>query len=307
MSELAVTEERQRLSGRSPNGNGLRASVASIMVNAALALAKVITGFLGHSYALVADGIESTMDIVSSSIVWGGLKLSARPPDKSHPYGHGKAESLAGVLVSMILILVALTIAWQAINEIRTPHDSPAWFTLIVLALVILVKESMYRFVFRTGDALGSSALKGDAWHHRSDAITSLAAFIGISVALVGGEGFQSADDWAALLACGIILFNGLRILGPALNEVMDGAPREDFGPAIREVAGSVGGVVRVGKCRVRKSGLGLLMDIHILVDGEESVREGHRIGHAVKDALIASELPIHDVMVHVEPDKYDP
>lgn len=283
-------------------GSGLVVAGSAIAVNLVLALIKISTGVLGNSYALVADGIESTTDIFSSLIVFGGLQLSSKPPDENHPYGHGKAESLAAMLVSVFLIGAAFLIAAQSIQEIRTPHSSPAWYTLVILVIVIVVKELLFRRMYRVGETLDSSSLRSDAWHHRSDAITSLAVFIGISIALVGGEGYESADDWAALLACGIIFINGLRLLRPALNEVMDAAPPDSFEERVVALASGVKGVVDIEKCRIRKSGLGYLMDIHVEVDSEIPIREGHLIGHEVKDQLLDSDLPITDVVVHIEP-----
>ena len=283
-------------------GSGLVIAGSAIAVNLVLALIKISTGVLGNSYALVADGIESTTDIFSSLIVFGGLQLSSRPPDENHPYGHGKAESLAAMLVSIFLIGAAFLIAVQSIREIRTPHSSPAWYTLVILTIVIVVKELLFRRMLRVGETLDSTSLRSDAWHHRSDAITSLAAFVGISIALVGGEGYESADDWAALLACGIILINGLRLLRPALNEVMDAAPPDAFEERVVALASGVEGVVKIEKCRIRKSGLGYLMDIHVEVNSEIPIREGHLIGHEVKDQLLGSDLPITDVVVHIEP-----
>lgn len=287
---------------RSAIDTGLRVSGFGLVLNVILAAVKITTGVIGNSYALVADGIESSIDIVSSVIVWNGLRIARRPPDRSHPYGHGKAESMAAVLVSAILLGAAAMIAVQSIAEIRVPHHAPEPYTLLVLVGVVAVKETMFRVVHRTGRGLHSSSLQADAWHHRSDALTSIAAFIGISIALIGGEGWEPADDWAALAACVVIAFNGIRLLRPAVDEVMDAAVPEATVQEIREVAGAEEGVVAVEKCRVRKSGLGLLMDIHIEVDPAITVREGHAIGHRVADRLMGSPLPIHDVVVHVEP-----
>lgn len=275
---------------------------SAIAINLVLALIKISTGVIGNSYALVADGIESTTDIFSSLIVFGGLRISTRPPDENHPYGHGKAESLAAMVVAIFLIAAAFLIAVQSIKEIRTPQSSPAWYTLIVLGIIIVVKELLYRRMRQVGDSLDSSSLRSDAWHHRSDAITSMAVFMGISIALIGGEGYESADDWAALLACTIIFVNGVRLLRPALNEVMDAAPSDAIEARVVETASRVDGVVAIEKCRIRKSGLGYLMDIHVEVNSELTIREGHNIGHAVKDRLLNSELPISDVIVHIEP-----
>ncbi len=193
-------------------------------------------------------------------------------------------------------------IAVQSVREIITPHHAPAWFTLLVLALVIATKETLYRFVFKVGAQLTSTAVKGDAWHHRSDAITSAAAFVGISIALIGGKGYESADDWAALLACAVILFNGYRIFRAALNEIMDAAAPDPLQKEIRELSSSVPGVVRIEKCRTRKSGLGLFVEIHVEVDGDLTVRRGHEIAHDVSDRLKSSSLSIQHVVVHIEP-----
>jgi cation diffusion facilitator family transporter len=283
-------------------GTALRASGISIAVNALLAGAKVAAGLLGNSYALIADGIESMSDILSSFIVWSGLRISSIPPDQNHPYGHGKAESIAGAVVSVMLLAASLLIAVQSIREIVTPHHAPAWFTLPILGLVIVIKETLSRFVLKVGESIDSTSVKGDAWHHRSDAITSAAAFVGISIALIGGKGYESADDWAALAACLVIAFNGVRLLRPALNEIMDAAVAEDLVVAIVATAEKVPGVVRVEECRVRKSGLGILIDIHVEVAENKTVREGHDIAHQVRDHLMAANLRIRDVLVHIEP-----
>ena len=282
--------------------SGLKVSGSAIAINIILALIKITTGIIGSSYALIADGIESTMDIVSSLIVWGSLRISIKPPDKDHPYGHGKADSLAGMAVASSLLIASVIIVIQSIREIRTPHHAPAWYTLAVLVGIIISKEILFRKMTRIGDELESSALKSDAWHHRSDALTSVAAFVGITIALVGGSGYEVADDWAALIACGIIVYNGIRLLLPALNEVMDGAPPDETEDQIRLIASSVEGVIEIEKCRIRKSGLGLLMDIHVVVDGDIPVNEGHQIGHDVKDRLLKSDLQITDVSIHIEP-----
>ncbi len=278
------------------------AAGVGMAVNIVLAIVKIVTGIVGNSYALIADGIESTTDIVSSLVVWTGLKISSLPPDDDHPYGHGKAESMAGIVVALALLAAAVFIAIQSVREIITPHHAPAWFTLLVLALVIGTKETLYRFVFKVADELTSTAVKGDAWHHRSDAITSAAAFVGISIALIGGKGYESADDWAALLACAVIVFNGYRIFRTALGEIMDAAVPNPLQREIREISSSVPGVVRIEKCRTRKSGLGLFVEIHVEVDGDSTVRRGHEIAHEVSNRLKSSALSVQDVTVHVEP-----
>jgi cation diffusion facilitator family transporter len=296
-----------RLEAGSPPASvatGLRLSALAVAINAFLAIGKIVTGVAGNSYALIADGIESTADVLSSFIVWGGLRLSLKPADADHPYGHGKAESIAALIVSFMLLGAAMLIAVQSIREIRTPHHAPEWFTLVVLLAVIVIKETLSRSVFKVGCSLESSALKSDAWHHRSDALTSAAAFVGISIALLGGRGFESADDWAALAACGVIAWNGLRLSRAALDEVMDAAVSPEVTALVKSIAAGVEGVKDIEKCRVRKSGLHLAMDIHVQVDGDMSVRQSHVIAHHVKDRLLASQHRINDVTVHIEPDR---
>jgi cation diffusion facilitator family transporter len=273
-----------------------------VVVNVALAAVKITAGVLGHCYALIADGIESTLDIFGSLAIWFGLKVAAEPPDETHPYGHGKAEPVAAVAVALLVIAAAFGLAVKSFHEIITPHHAPAPFTLAVLVLVVLVKETLFRKVAGAAEQLGSSAVKTDAWHHRSDAITSAGAFIGISIALIGGKGWEPADDWAALFTCGIIGYNGWRLLVPALHEIMDTAPPKAIEADVRRAAGSVPGVAEVEKCRVRKMGIDLYVDIHVGVSAELTVREGHRIAHAVKDAVRAGNPSIADVLVHIEP-----
>jgi cation diffusion facilitator family transporter len=281
----------------------MKVSLLSVCINLLLAAVKIITGFFGRSHALIADGIESLTDVVSSLIVWKALKVSSQPADEKHPYGHGKAESIAGAVVAVALLAAAVLIIVQSIREILTPHSTPEPFTLFVLVGVILVKEVMYRFTQKEGRRIGSRAMLSDAWHHRSDAITSGAAFIGISIAVIGGEGYESMDDWAALVACAVILFNGIRLLRPALDEIMDASVPKELEAEVRKIAANVKGVRMIEKCRIRKSGLGLLMDIHVVVPGDLSVREGHAIAHLVDSHLKRSELPVHDVVIHIEPD----
>ncbi len=285
-----------------PALKGIRSTLIGIIANILLAAIKAAAGILGNSYALIADAIESTTDIVSSIVVWAGLKISALPPDEDHPYGHGKAEPLAAVVVALTLAVAAIVIIIESIREIALPHHTPAPFTLVVLVLVVAAKESLYRFVFSVGASVNSTAVKGDAWHHRSDAITSAAAFVGISIALIGGKGYEQGDDWAALFASGIILINAYRILRPAVNEVMDLAPPEEVHTAIRNAAKHVPGVISLEKCYVRKMGFAYYVDIHVTVDGSLSVRHGHDIARLVKDAIRTSNPQVSDVLVHIEP-----
>jgi cation diffusion facilitator family transporter len=282
---------------------GQELATIGIAVNATLAGVKIAAGIVGNTYALIADGFESTLDIFSSIIIWYGLKLAAQPPDAEHPYGHGKAEPVAAIVVSLVLIAAAFGLAIQSVREILTPHHTPAPFTLVVLLVVVVVKEIMFRRIHAAGTTIESRAVKSDAWHHRSDAVTSAAAFIGISIALVGGPGWESADDWAALFACGWIGWNGWKLLKPALYEAMDTAPPGDLVESVRSVAAAVPGVSALDQCLIRKSGLEFFVDLHVGVDAGLTVREGHRIAHQVRNAVRASNPAIADVLVHIEPD----
>ena len=281
---------------------GRKTTLVGAIVNATLALIKIIAGVVGNSYALIADGMESLLDLGGSAIIWGGLKIASVPPDSKHPYGHGKAEPLAALVVAIGLVVAAIVLAIMSIYEVVTPHHAPEPFTLIVLIAVIVTKELLFRFMFQTAQTMASTAVMTDAWHHRFDAITSAAAFIGISIALIMGEGYESADDWAALLACVIIGYNGFRLARFAMDEVMDAAPDLEMDGKVRAIAESVRDVFEVEKCRIRKSGLAYFVDLHLVVSGEISVRRGHEIAHEVKDAILHSGMKIQDVLVHVEP-----
>lgn len=276
--------------------------VLAVCVNIILMLIKLTAGVLGDSQALIADGIESAGDIFTTLITWAGFQYSLRPADDNHPYGHGKIESLTGLISGTALLAAAAFIAFHSVREIMTPHHTPAWYTLPVLLGVVGVKELLFRRIFSLGSELDSQALLGDAWHHRSDAITSAAAALGIAVALIGGPGYEMADDCAALLACGIIAFNGARIIRPSLQDVLDTHVAGDFEDSTRRRAEEVGGVVAIEKCRIRKSGVGYLVEVHVQVDGSLTVREGHEIGHQVKQHLMRSLPQITDVTVHLEP-----
>jgi cation diffusion facilitator family transporter len=281
---------------------GARFALFGLVVNVLLATAKILAGVIGHAYVLIADGIESALDVGGSIVIWGGLTVAARPPDQTHPYGHGKAEPVAAVIVAVGVVAAAVGLAIQSVREIFLPHHAPAPWTLAVLIVTVMIKEILYRCVIRFGRKVESTAVKTDAWHHRMDAITSIAAFIGISVALIGGEKWQSADDWAALVACALIAANGVRLAQPAFYEIMDTAPGGKIVRSIRAVASSVSGVIDVEKCRARKMGLDYYVDLHVGVDGNISVHEGHEIAHRVKSAIQQSDSRIADVLVHIEP-----
>ncbi|MCF2447728.1 cation diffusion facilitator family transporter [Dyadobacter sp. CY345] len=280
----------------------IKATYFSIIGNTCLAIIKGLAGYFGNSYALIADAIESTSDIFSSFLVLFGIKYSNRPADANHPYGHGRAEPLITFLVVGFLITSATVIAYESVENIRTPHGLPKPYTLIILAAIIIWKEISYRLVMQRSRETNSSSLKADAWHHRSDAITSVAAFIGITIALVMGDGYESADDWAALFASGFILYNSYLIFRPALSEIMDENLYDDMIEQIRKVSASVDGIVGTEKCFIRKSGMRYHVDLHALVSASISVREGHYLSHKLQDTL-REEIPeLGNVLIHIEP-----
>ncbi|MGE0588101.1 MAG: cation diffusion facilitator family transporter [Cyclobacteriaceae bacterium] len=280
----------------------IRTTYFSLISNTSLALIKGLAGVFGHSYALIADAIESTTDIFASLLVLFGLTYAKRPADDNHPYGHGKIEPLITFIVVAFLVTSATIIAYKSILNIQTPHVAPESWTLVVLGCIIVWKEASFQIVIRKSKETNSSSLRADAWHHRSDAITSVMAFIGISVSLIFGEGFEAADDWAALLASGFIIYNSYLIFRPALGEIMDEHVYDDLVDEIRKKSIEVRGVVATEKCFIRKAGMKYHVDLHAIVDGSISVREGHEIAHKLKDYLRMEIENLGHVLIHIEP-----
>ena len=284
--------------------SAVSATYFSIIGNTVLAIAKALAGIFGNSYALIADAIESTADIFASLLVLFGLKYAERPADDNHPYGHGKIEPLITFMVVAFLVTSATVIAYESVQNILlvTPQKPPKLWTLIVLAVIIIWKEISFRIVLKRSKETNSSSLKADAWHHRSDAITSVMAFIGISVALIFGKGFETADDWAALFASGIILYNAYLIFRPALGEIMDENRYDDIIELVRIKALEVPGVLDTEKAFIRKAGMSYHLDLHAIVDGSISVAKGHEIAHRLQDYL-KEEIPnLNFILIHVEP-----
>ncbi len=284
----------------------IKATYFSLIGNSLLAVIKFLAGFFGNSYALIADAIESTTDIFSSFLVLFGIKYANKPADENHPYGHGRAEPLITFLVVGFLITSATIIAYESVSNIQTPHELPKPWTLILLATIIFWKEYSFRMVMKRSKEANSSSLKADAWHHRSDAITSIAAFIGISIALYLGKGYESADDWAALFASGFIMYNSYLIFRPALGEIMDEHLYDDLIEEIRKVALEVDGIIGTEKCFIRKAGMKYHVDLHAIVDGDISVKEGHLLAHNLQDALQKDIPELGHVLIHIEPNDYN-
>ena len=283
----------------------IRTTYFSLAVNVLLVAIKWLAGYFGNSYALIADAIESTTDIFSSFLVLFGLKYANRPADKNHPYGHGRIEPLVTFIVVGFLIVSATVIAYESIQNIGNPHELPKSWTLYVLGAIIIWKEASYRWVIKKGKETNSSSLKADAWHHRSDAITSVAAFIGISVALLLGNGYENADDWAALFASGFILYNSYLIFRPALGEIMDENLYDDLIRDIRKVSARVDGIEGTEKCFVRKVGIQYHVDLHAIVNSNMTVKESHALAHKLEDTLREDIPQIGHVLIHIEPNEY--
>lgn len=286
--------------------SGLRAARLGVVANAGLAIVKGVAGVVGHSFALVADAVESLADILGSAVVWGGLRISAQDADADHPYGHGKAEPLAAAAVGMMLLAAAVGIVVQGVRGVLVPGAPPEPWTLAVIAVVIVVKEALFRRVLRVSEALGSTAVMADAWHHRSDALSSLAALVGIAMAVLGGERWAWADDGAALIAAVIIAVNGWRIVRPSVHELMDGAPDPSLVRRVRSVAEAVPGVCRTEKLLARKVGTRFLVDLHVHADPRLTLHEAHLLGGIVKTAIRQAIPAVENVLVHMEPDDAD-
>jgi cation diffusion facilitator family transporter len=289
---------------KSAANRGMKSAVLGIFANLGLGLIKCSAGLLGNSFALVADGLESITDVLSGLVVYFGLKIAVKPPDADHPYGHGKTEPIAAVVVSLALMAAALAIIYKGIGEITTPRGTPAPYTLVVLAGVLIIKELLFRHVASVGDSIGSIAVKSDAWHHRSDALTSAFAFVGISIALLGGPGWDAADGWAAIGAALVILYNAWKQLRPAMLELADIAPDPSVEARVRAIAGCVPGIMGLDKCFVRKMGFSFYVDLHIVVNGKMTVREGHLLSHKVEDEILRALPQVAEVLVHVEPEE---
>jgi len=293
-----VTEPRVRKS--------IRTTQVGLLTNTALAIVKVIAGIAGHSQALIADGIESTADVCSSLVVWSGLRISARSADDDYPFGYGKAEPLSALAVGLLLMLAALMIAVESVRQILTPHLTPRPFTLVVLVAVVLIKEVLFRRVIRVGADVGSTAVQADAWHHRSDAITSAAAFVGISVALIGGPGWEAADDWAALLASVIIVYNAIGVIRPATQDLMDRAPGEEMISRVAAAAAAVPGVSAIEKLKVRKARMGYYVDLHVQADPAMPLHAAHVLSGMVKSAIREAVPEVTGALIHMEPYEAD-
>jgi len=276
----------------------------SLCMNLLFAIGKGIAAFFGNSNALMADAGESMADVLTSLIVWIGIRTSIKGPDEDHPYGHGKAEPLASIAVATFLMIASILIASRGVERLWTPPQKPEIFTLWVLIAAIIFKELIYRYLRYKGKDVKSNAMLAEATHNRSDAITSFMALIGISISIYAGPKYIAADAYSSLIASVIIAYNSIRIFRPAFDEIMDAAPSREIIEKIKSIAEKVDRVNEVEKCQVRKMGMKYLVDMHVVVNGNLSVIEGHDISHNVKDAIRGSLPEVSDVLIHIEPTK---
>lgn len=279
-----------------------RAALLGLVINLLLGLVKLGGGVFGRSVALISDAVNSLGDALGSGVVLFALRVAQQPPDEEHPYGHTRAEAIAGSNVALLIIVSALLVAWEALQRLGHVHAVPPVWTLWIAGANVVIKESLYWYKRRVGRRTGSSALIANAWDHRSDALCSLAVLIGLSLVRWGGRDWMAADDVAALVVVAAILWSGARLLRKSASELMDVQAEPDLVRRIRETAEAVPDVLAVEKLWVRKSGLEYFADIHVEVDPDLSVARGHEVGHQVKDRLRAAFPALRDVLVHLEP-----
>jgi cation diffusion facilitator family transporter len=279
-----------------------RTAAAGLAINLALGAVKLVGGIVGQSFALLSDAVNSIGDALGSAIVLFALRVAQKPPDLDHPYGHTRAEAVAGLSLAWLIAFSAVIVGWEAITHLADQHSLPAAWTLWIAAANVVIKEALYRVNKSIGDRLGSQSLVANAWDHRSDALCSLAVVIGVAAVRWGGPRFMWADEIAALVVVAAILWSAYRLLRNNAAELMDQQTDDATVDAIRRAALSVPGVRGVEKLLVRRSGMECFADIHIEVDPQVTVEQGHAIGHVVKAKLVREFTALRDVLVHLEP-----
>lgn len=279
-----------------------RAAWLGLGVNLSLGVMKIIAGSVAHSYALLSDAVNSLGDVVTTVVVLIALRLAQQPPDDEHPYGHTRAEAIAASNVALLIIISALALAWRTLDRPVGQAVIPPGWALVLAAVNVIIKEALYRYKLRVGTRTGSAAIIANAWDHRSDALCSFAVLVGLFLTRIGGQYGIWADTAASLLVIAVVVANGIVVFRRSVHELLDPQAGDDFVREIRGAAITMPGVLGVEKLWVRKSGLEFFADIHLEVDPEITVAEGHRIGHAVRDRLIEKFPPLRDVLVHLEP-----
>jgi cation diffusion facilitator family transporter len=278
------------------------AAWVGLVINLGLGLTKLIGGILGDSFALISDSINSLGDVFGTVVVLVAVRIAQQPADQEHPYGHTRAEAIAASTVAVLIIMSALGIGWEAIQRMSLVHTLPETWTLWIAGGNVVIKEWLYRYKRRVAKRTGSRAMLANAWDHRSDAFCALAVLIGLAVVRWGNGSYMWADELAALVVVAAILFSSFRLYRDSASELMDVQADEGLVEQVRTMASTIPGVRGVEKLWVRKSGLEYFVDIHIEVDPDLTVAEGHRIGHIVKARLTGCFASIRDVLVHLEP-----
>ncbi len=284
--------------------NGEKVCWYMAFINALLAIIKGSVGIISGSTALIADALHSASDIGSTIIVILGLKIAQKPADQEHPYGHGRAEVLAAKLLSVLLVFAGIAMLYAGYTKLSS-HEPivPGYIGMVAAGFSILVKEGMYQYTIRVGKSIQSSALIADAWHHRTDAISSIAAFFGIFGAL---QGYPFLDPLAGIAVSGMIIWIGVKIFICSAHQVMDKQMDDGFAEDIMEVASSIEGVEHVDGVRLRRYGVEIVVDLSLSVDRELVVWKGHEIGQNVKKEIQGSYHIVSDVLIHVNPHPED-
>lgn len=283
--------------------NTTRLSAISLVSNISFAAIKVFVGLAGNSFALIADGIESLADVLSSIVVLSGLRVSRKDPDHDHPWGHGKAEAIATLLAGIGLLASAGIIIYSASKGIRSPDEAPAIFTIPVLIGIIFFKHWLYRALAKGGKKHDSLALQAEAWHHLSDSLTSFGVLVGMAIAVFAGPGFEMADEVAALVVTLLIIYNALRLIRPSLDELMDRRIEDFRMHEIEEIAAGIDGIENLETITIRRSGRGFVAEIHMEVPPALTVEKSHYLSHLFKDRLLENKaLKLTHVIIHVEP-----
>lgn len=291
------------------NGNSLssgrageRITLAGVLVNLVLIIIKLLAGFLGHSQALIADALHSISDLFTDAVVLAGLKIGRKPADEDHPFGHARFETLASTIVGFILVALAIYIGFDSAHKIYHHEDyQPAPITVAAAALSILMKEVLYRFTIKIGRAIKSNAVIANAWHHRSDALSSIAVLFGVGAAQLNHQ-WHILDSYAALLVSILILKVGYDIGREAVMELTDTSPDKKMLDRMKHCALHVSGVMNVHDLKARKLGGQLQMELHIVVNGDQTVTAGHRIAKEVESCLLEEIKELERVIIHVDP-----
>jgi len=299
---VADTSQFIRMTVTSKTSIGKRVAVVSIAVSALLALAKILIGLVGHSTAVVADGFESAGDVVASSFVLFGFAIASRPPDEDHPYGHGRYETLTGLIVGLVLLLGGVGICYRSLQNVAGIHPPPAAYGLWPLLVSMVAKALLSGIKFKYGRRIGSSALVADAWNDFVDIISAVAAATALGLTLYDPARFWAADHYGGFAVGLIVVFTGIRVAKETSERLTDTMPSSELLAEIRTVANSVAGVRSVEKCYARSTGLQYHVDLHIDVDPDMSVRDSHEIATNVRFTLREQLDWVADVLVHVEP-----